>query len=270
MSPSAGVRGASAPIGSPSRTTSRGRGIPVGGAAGFAFATVGFGFGFSLGFGFAVRAGVVGRTARVAPLPTGAEACDVGALRVDDADEVPGAASGAGIAAGFVTVDPDAVVADDVTGASGVGTGCADSAARFVLGAERVVVALDVSTVETLAGSGGSSGVGIGVPPAAHPLSGHASATRKAPVPSAPPFSRRDDVHPDITSLPVRAHRTSEDVPLSTGVRGAGRRSRRPAPYVLTQRFFLCFIPPWIAWTHAPPRWSSHEPWPATCRESEP
>ena len=189
---------------------------------------------------------------------------------MDDADAALGEGSGAGTAACFA-VGAFAVVLDAAEiGASGVGTLGAGSATRFALGALGAVVGAEVLTVEVWYAGGGSSGAGIGVPPAAQPFAAHARAARQAPVPSTPPLSRRDDVHMDIPSLPFEPHRTSEGIFVSTVTRGAAAGCPAAAPHVTTQRFCFFFLPPWIARLHAPPRWSSHEPWPDTCRESEP
>ena len=194
----------------------------------------------------------------------------VEALRADDADAALGEGSGAGTAACFA-VGTFAVVLDAAEiGASGVGTLGAGSATRFALGALGAVVGAEVLTVEVWYAGGGSSGAGIGVPPAAQPFAAHARAARQAPMPSTPPLSRRDDVHMDIPSLPFEPHRTSEGIFVSTVTRGAAAGCPAAAPHVTTQRFCFFFLPPWIARLHAPPRWSSHEPWPDTCRESEP
>ena len=138
MPSSPGERGASAPIGRPSRTASRGRALGgvsrrLTGVTALFGLTFGFdadlGFGFGVGFGCATRGGVnVARGAGVvacamAPAVLGV---DVEAPRVDDGDPAPGEGSGAGGTVPFdAAVD---VVADDAEiGASGVGTAGADS-----------------------------------------------------------------------------------------------------------------------------------------------
>jgi hypothetical protein len=182
-------------------------------------------FGFDFGVGCATRGGVnVARVAVVEPteLP-GLGRPDVEALLVDGEVLTPDEGSGAAPAVPFES-DARGVVADvPETGASGVGTAWADSAIRFAFGAGVVTVPPEGSTVAARYVAGGSSGPGMGVPPAAEPVAGQASTTRHAPVPSAPPLRRRDVVHADIPSLPFGPHRTCDVACMSTGMRG-GRR----------------------------------------------
>ena len=218
---SPGAWGARAPTGRPSRTASRGR------AAGrvtafFTVVTTVFrcAFGLCLGFGFGAARGEVnveraaGLVARTV-LPALARG-EVEVLLVDDADAAPGEGSGAGSATCFAGGAFDAVADAAVIGASGAGTACAASATtRFALGDVGVVVLPAVLTVDARYVGGGSSGAGIGVPPAAQPFPGQANATRQNPAPTTPPLSRRDDVHVGTTSLPFEPHRTSGDILVS-------------------------------------------------------
>ncbi len=190
--------------------------------------------------------------------------------------DVVGAAcevSGAGAAgAALVTGRFGAVAApeDETAGASGVGTACADSDARFTGRDAGAVAAFVGFEVEDVANPpGGSSGAGIGVPPAAKPTAGQANATMQTPAATESRLSRRDDVHLDTTSPPFRSltvRRLTHTCQYAARV-AAGRPAATRAS--VHYRFFFG-IPPWIARVHAPPRWSSHEPWPATCVASEP
>lgn len=184
-------RAARTAAGRPRRTASRGvtavAGVVaacVGVAFGFAFVLAfrtGAGLGFALGFGAArvVRDGVV-------DVATGRGAG--GGL---DGRETAG--DGVAVAVltttgGFVAT----VVAEELTtGASGVGT--ARAGFEDVVGfADVVAFGDDVANPP-----GGSSGAGIGVPPAPQPAAGKAHATRQAPTASESRPSRRDDVHLD-------------------------------------------------------------------------
>ena len=156
--------------------------------------------------------------------------------------------SGDGTEAEALGLAAAATGAEETTGASGVGT-----AAAGLDGFEDVVAD----------GVGGSSGAGIGVPPAARPAAGQANATTQAPTATDSRPSRRDDVHLDTTSPLSEPHGTSVDARVSIRARVAADGAAATL-LARTQRF-LCFgIPPWIACDHAPPRWSSHAPWPAT------
>ena len=88
-----------------------------------------------------------------------------------------------------------------------------------------------------------------------------------AEYPTSEPQRRRPHGHP---LPPFRASPYVGGHLRVNGHAGAAAGCPAAAPHVTTQRFCFFFIPPWIARLHAPPRWSSHEPWPATCRESEP
>jgi len=176
---------------------------------GFAFAfRVGAGFGFALGFGAArlVRDGVVDVT-------TG---CGAGL----DGRET----AGDGVAVltttrGFVATG----AADEpTTGASGLGT----VAAGFA-GCDGFVDFDDFDD-DVANAPGGSSGAGIGVPPAAQPAAGQANAARQAPTASESRLSRRDDVHLDTTSPLSESHGTSVDARVSTRARVAAGGRRPP------------------------------------------
>ena len=180
----------------------------------FAFAfRVGAGFGFALGFGAArlVRDGVVDVT-------TG---CGAGL----DGRETAG--DGVAVAVltttrGFVTTG----AADEpTTGASGVGTGDADFA-----GCDGCDGFVDVDDFDDDVANapGGSSGAGIGVPPAAQPAAGQANAARQAHTASKSRLSRRDDVHLDTTSPLSESHGTSVDARVSTRARVAAGGRRPP------------------------------------------
>ncbi|HET7515469.1 MAG TPA: hypothetical protein VFJ60_11765 [Gaiella sp.] len=156
--------------------------------------------------------------------------------------------SGDGADADALGLAAAATGAEATTGASGVGTAAAGLDGFEDVGAD---------------GVGGSSGAGIGVPPAAQPVAGQASATRQAPNATDSRLSRRDDGRLNTTSPLSESHGTSVDARVSIRARVAADGSAATL-LARTQRF-LCFgIPPWIACDHAPPRWSSHAPWPAT------
>jgi hypothetical protein len=206
--------------------------------------------GFGLGFG---------TTRCRSPAFGGAEAARAGAVDVATGRGV-GAGRGVGVAVTARWTSGDGTDAEALglaaaatgveatTGASGVGT-----AAAGLDGFDDVVAD----------GVGGSSGAGIGVPPAAQPAAGQAKKTRQAPTATDSRLSRRDDVHLDTTSPLSEPHGTSVDARVSIRARVAADGSAATL-LARTQRF-LCFgIPPWIACDHAPPRWSSHAPWPAT------
>ena len=178
---------------------------------GFAFAfRVGAGFGFALGFGAArlVRDGVVDVT-------TG---CGAGL----DGRET----AGDGVAVAVLTTTRGFVAtgaADEpTTGASGLGT----VAAGFA-GCDGFVDFDDFDD-DVANAPGGSSGAGIGVPPAAQPAAGQANATRQAPTASESRLSRRDDVHLDTTSPLSESHGTSVDARVSTRARVAAGGRRPP------------------------------------------
>jgi len=209
-------RAASTAAGRPNRTASRG--VVAGEAiACLVAACVGFGFafragtgrGFALGFGAAgvVRDGVV----------------DVETGRGVGAGLDGRVAAGAGVAVlttarGFVGTG----AADEpTTGASGVGTARA--------GFEDWVDFEDLVAVEDAVANppGGSSGAGIGVPPAAHAAAGQANAARQAHTASKSRLSRRDDVHLDTYVPPFGASRyVGRRTRVNTGE--GGRRTRRP------------------------------------------
>ncbi|HET6600320.1 MAG TPA: hypothetical protein VFG57_00040, partial [Gaiella sp.] len=90
---------------------------------------------------------------------------------------------------------------EPTTGASGVGAAGA--------GFEDSVGFGDVVAFEDDVANppGGSSGAGMGVPPAPQPASGQANATRQAPTASESRPSRRDDVHLDTYVPPFEASR---------------------------------------------------------------
>jgi hypothetical protein len=191
------------PIGSPSRTTSRGRGragagvaparLVVFAAACFAFTfrgAVACDFGVWLGAARTFRDGVtVVVTGRDVEVALGA--CEVSAAGAACPTPATGR-FGAG-----------AAVEDATTGASGVGTARADSDARFAGRDAGAAGAFDGVEVEDVANPpGGSSGAGIGVPPAAQPAAGQPNATTQTHAATESRLSRRDDVHLDTTSLP--------------------------------------------------------------------
>ena len=199
--------------GRPNRTGSRGVaaanavGCFVATCFGFAFAfRVGAGLGFGVTIGFAtaraVRDGVV----------------DVVTGRVAGAGLVGRASAGDGVAVALVTTIRGFVAtgaADEpTTGASGVGT--------VALVGEGAGVVRFVGVEDDVANPpGGSSGAGIGVPPAAQPGAGQANATRQAPNASESRLSRRDDVHLDTTSPLSESHGTSVDARVSIRARVA-------------------------------------------------
>jgi len=177
----------------------------------FAFAfRAGAGFGFALGFGAArvVRDGVV----------------DVTTGRGAGAWLVCRETAGDGVAVAALTTTRGFVAgaADEpTTGASGVGT------VAFV-GEGASVVAFDDFEDDVANPPGGSSGAGIGVPPAAQPAAGQANATRQAPTASESRLSRRDDVHLDTTSPLSESHGTSVDARVSIRARVAAKGRRPP------------------------------------------
>jgi hypothetical protein len=153
---------------------------------------------FDLGFGFG--AGIA--AARDVVVVVGA--VTLGAIRVTGAAMTRGAVRRTTSGAGAATLRVTAVRGAATSGASGVGTGTADSAVRLVDVAavceppERVVFVLDGVTV-----AGGSSGPGIGVPPAAKVAAGVTSATAHTPTAIDCRLRRREDVRVDNCSLPV-------------------------------------------------------------------
>ena len=206
--------------GRPNRTASRGVaaaeavGCVVAACFGFAFAfRVGAGFGFGVTLGFdtarAVRDGVV----------------DVVTGRVAGAGLDGRATVGEGVAVALLTTTRGFVAtgaADEpTTGASGVGT------VAFV-GEAAGVVRCDGFEDDVANPPGGSSGAGIGVPPAAQPAAGQANATRQAPTASESRASRRDDVHLDTTSPLSESHGTSVDARVSIRARVAAGGRRPP------------------------------------------
>ena len=180
------------------------------GCFGFAFAfRVGAGFGFALGFG-AARLGREG----VVDVTTG---CGAG---LDGR-----ATAGEGVAVALLTTARGFVAtgaADEpTTGASGVGT------VAFV-GEGAGVVPCEGFDDFVANAPGGSSGAGIGVPPAAQPAAGQANAARQAPTASESRLGRRDDVHLDTTSPLSESHGTSVDARVSTRARVAAGGRRPP------------------------------------------
>lgn len=271
LRPSSGSGSASTPTGSPIRTASLGllAGGRGGGACRFAANFVGLfalplRTGLVAGFGFAAGCGA-GRIVR-----EGVTAATTGRGRIDGvaaAGEESGVGDEAVLGATCVVV---AIVGAEATtsGASGVGIAWADSAALF--GASREVGADGFDAADVVNPPGGSSGAGIGVPPAARLVAGHASAAMQTPTTTESRVSRRDDVHVGTTtSLPFGVSRYVGRRTRVNTLEQSGRRVSGGRSASVHQRFFFG-IPPWIAWDHAPPRWSSHEPCPATCRESEP
>jgi hypothetical protein len=204
-------RAARTPIGSPSRAASRGLGAAGAGAlacfVAATFAAACFAFAFRAGAGFAFGSGfgaARGMRGGVTAVVTGRDAEVVLAAR-----EVSGAgAAGAVLVTGRFGVV--ATVEAATAGASGVGTACADSDARFAgrdAGAAAAFT-FDGFEVEDVAKPpGGSSGAGIGVPPAAQPTAGHANATMQTPAATESRLSRRDDVHLDTHVPPFGASR---------------------------------------------------------------
>jgi hypothetical protein len=184
----------------------------VAGCFGFAFAfRVGAGFGFALGFGAARlgRDGVV----------------DVVTGRVVGVGLDGRATTGEGVAVALLTTARGFVAtgaADEpTTGASGVGT------VAFV-GEGAGVVPCEGFDDFVANAPGGSSGAGIGVPPAAQPAAGQANAARQAPTASESRLGRRDDVHLDTTSPLSESHGTSVDARVSTRARVAAGGRRPP------------------------------------------
>jgi hypothetical protein len=150
------------------------------------------------GFGAArVRTGAVATRGAVRWTTSGVGAATLGVM------DVRGAATGAAR-----------------SGASGTGT--ADSAVRFVEvfavcePLELVVFVLDGVSVD-----GGSSGPGIGVPPAASAAGVVTSAIAHTPTAIDCRLCRREDVRPDNCSLPVEPHGTSADALVSIRAWGA-------------------------------------------------
>ena len=181
---------------------------------GFAFAfRVGAGFGFALGFGAArvVRDGVV--------------------------DVTTGCVAGAGLD-GRETAGDGVAVAVLTTTRGFVATGAADEPTTGASGRRhrrrRAATAATASCDfddfddDVANAPGGSSGAGIGVPPAAQPAAGQANATRQAPTASESRLSRRDDVHLDTTSPLSESHGTSVDARVSTRARVAAGGRRPP------------------------------------------
>ena len=109
-----------------------------------------------------------------------------------------------------------AIVGADATtsGASGVGIAWADSADRFGASRERGAEGFDAA--DAVNPPGGSSGAGIGVPPAATLVAGHASAAMQTPTTTESRVSRRDDVHVGTPRPSLsESHGTSVDVHVS-------------------------------------------------------
>ena len=207
--------------GRPNRTGSRGVaaanavGCFVATCFGFAFAfRVGAGLGFGVTIGFAtaraVRDGVV----------------DVMTGRVAGAGLDGRASAGDGVAVALLTTIRGFVAtgaADEpTTGASGVGT------VALVARGSAASCDFDDFDDDVANPPGGSSGAGIGVPPAAQPAAGQANATRQAPTASESRLSRRDDVHLDTTSPLSESHGTSVDARVSIRARVAAGGRRPP------------------------------------------
>jgi hypothetical protein len=156
---------------------------------GLAFACGGarFGFGFAVDVGFAVDLGGVEE------------------VRDEVLGVVTGRGAGVGVAAGGGVAATTrrfgaAGAVEATTGASGVGTARVDFTGADDCDRLEGFEAFE-DFVDVVANPpGGSSGAGIGVPPAAHPAAGQTNATRQAPIATGSRLSRRDDVHPDTTS----------------------------------------------------------------------
>ena len=150
---------------------------------------------------------------------------DVVTGRVAGAGLVGRASAGDGVAVALLTTIRGFVAtgaADEpTTGASGVGT-----VALVAEGAG--FVRFDGVEDDVANPPGGSSGAGIGVPPAAQPAAGQANATRQAPNASESRLSRRDDVHLDTTSPLSESHGTSVDARVSIRARVAAGGRRPP------------------------------------------
>jgi hypothetical protein len=187
-------------------------------AAGFSdFPTLCPGFAPGLDFGFAL--GVAG--ARAVRSVTGGAARDVtGVLGTTGVECVACATSGTGADVPLVTGARATRTGTAASGASGLGTGTVDSTVGFVdrdttfagdttfarVGAA-VAGAASTDCVVSTAGPGGSSGPGIGIPPAASAAAGDASASAPATARIDLRLSRRDDVHAGTPSLPFESSR---------------------------------------------------------------
>jgi len=206
--------------GRPNRIASRG--VAAAEAVGcFVAACVGFAFAFRVGAGFRLGVTIGFATERV--------------VRDGVVDVVTGrgvgvgldrrATAGEGVAVALLMTTRGFVAtgaADEpTTGASGVGT------VAFV-GEGAGVVPCEGFDDFVANAPGGSSGAGIGVPPAAQPAAGQANAARQAPTASESRLGRRDDVHLDTTSPLSESHGTSVDARVSTRARVAAGGRRPP------------------------------------------
>ena len=185
----------------------------------FGAACFGFAFGFRVGAGFRVGVTIGFDTERAVR----DEVVDVLTGRVAGVGLDRRVTAGAGVAVAALTATRGFVAtgAEDeaTTGASGVGTVAAD----FADFAGCVGFDDDVANPP-----GGSSGAGIGVPPAAQPAAGQANATRQEPNASESRLGRRDDVHLDTTSPLSESHGTSVDARVSIRARVAAGGRRPP------------------------------------------
>jgi hypothetical protein len=180
----------------------------VASVCGVAFrAGTGLGFGFALCFAVAFGGAYAARAGGV-DVTTGRGA----GVDVDVA--VARWTSGDGAEATLLCFGATATGAEATTGASGVGTAAAarDGCDWFD--------GFDCFEDVVAAEAGGSSGVGIGVPPAAKAAAGQASATTQAPTATESRLSRRD-VHLETTSPLSEPHGTSVDARVSIRARVA-------------------------------------------------
>ena len=184
---------------------------------------LGFAFAFRVGAGFRFGVAIGFDTARAVR----DDVVDVVTGRVDGAELDGRVTAGDGVAVAALTSTRGFVATgfedEATTGASGVGTIAAEVAdfADFA----GCCVDLDDGVANP---PGGSSGAGIGVPPAAQPAAGQANATRQAPTASESRPSRRDDVHLDTTSPLSESHGTSVDARVSIRARVAAGGRRPP------------------------------------------
>ena len=206
--------------GRPNRTASRG--VAATGAGGcFVAACFGVAFAFRAGAGFRFGVTIGFDTARV--VLDGDVDVEVVTGRVAGAGLDARATAGEGVAVALLTTTSGFVAAAGAptTGASGVGTVAFVSEGAGVAGC-------DVFDDDLANPPGGSSGAGIGVPPAAQPAAGQANATKQAPTASESRLSRRDDVHLDTTSPLSESHGTSVDARVSIRARVAAEGRRPP------------------------------------------